>query len=122
MAVVLGAMGGYGTYLGFQIRSGDATEEKAKLHASLMAGMFVFFALGATGGVMSLIMQGKPLLESGHFVSACLGLSLLATQACLPLFFEEAPDARTAHAYLGSFTMLVFVIHAVQGAGLALSL
>jgi hypothetical protein len=29
----------------------------------LTLGMFFFFALGATGGMMSLIMQGKPIFE-----------------------------------------------------------
>lgn len=31
-----------------------------------MAGMFFFFAFGATGGMMSLVMQGKPIFESSH--------------------------------------------------------
>jgi hypothetical protein len=29
----------------------------------LALGMFIFFALGATGGMMSLIMQDKPIFE-----------------------------------------------------------
>jgi hypothetical protein len=29
----------------------------------LTLGMFFFFALGATGGMMSLIMQGRPIFE-----------------------------------------------------------
>uniref|UniRef100_A0A7N0VFU4 Uncharacterized protein n=1 Tax=Kalanchoe fedtschenkoi TaxID=63787 RepID=A0A7N0VFU4_KALFE len=66
MAVVLFAMGGYGTYLGFRIRFSDNVEEKAKakdLHPKLLAGMFFFFALGATGGVTSLLTSDKPILE-----------------------------------------------------------
>ncbi|XP_062117346.1 uncharacterized protein LOC133831160 isoform X2 [Humulus lupulus] len=66
MAVVLFAMGGYGTYLGFRIRFSDDLEEKAKakdLHPKLLAGMFFFFALGATGGVTSLLTSDKPILE-----------------------------------------------------------
>ncbi|KAG5553621.1 hypothetical protein RHGRI_011495 [Rhododendron griersonianum] len=42
-------------------------EEKAKakdLHPKLLAGMFFFFALGATGGVTSLLTSDKPILES----------------------------------------------------------
>lgn len=41
-------------------------EEKAKakdLHPKLLAGMFFFFALGATGGVTSLLTSDKPILE-----------------------------------------------------------
>ncbi|KAD4384442.1 hypothetical protein E3N88_24610 [Mikania micrantha] len=70
MAVVLFAMGGYGTYLGFRIRFSDDVEEKAMakdLHPKLLAGMFFFFALGATGGsgIMTLFL-----------VHAALGLQL----------------------------------------------
>lgn len=67
MAVVLLAMGMYGSgYLGWQIRTSDDDDMivKAKeLHPKLAIGMTVFFALGATGGMMSLIMQGKPIFS-----------------------------------------------------------
>uniref|UniRef100_A0A453J3G7 Uncharacterized protein n=1 Tax=Aegilops tauschii subsp. strangulata TaxID=200361 RepID=A0A453J3G7_AEGTS len=66
MAVVLFAMGGYGTYLGFRIKLSDDPEEKAKakdLHPKLLGGMFFFFALGATGGVTALLTSGKPIFE-----------------------------------------------------------
>uniref|UniRef100_A0A2P2JT34 Uncharacterized protein n=1 Tax=Rhizophora mucronata TaxID=61149 RepID=A0A2P2JT34_RHIMU len=66
MAVVLFAMGGYGTYLGFRIRYSDDAEEKAKakdLHPKLLGGMFFFFALGATGGITSLLTSDKPIFE-----------------------------------------------------------
>ena len=65
MLVVLLAMGLYGSgYLGWQLRLSDdtATVTKARaLHPRLALGMTVFFALGALGGMMSLIMQGKPI-------------------------------------------------------------
>lgn len=41
-------------------------EEKANakdLHPKLLAGMFFFFALGATGGVTSLLTSDKPIFE-----------------------------------------------------------
>ena len=41
-------------------------EEKAMakdLHPKLLAGMFFFFALGATGGVTALLTSDKPILE-----------------------------------------------------------
>ncbi|KAG5553627.1 hypothetical protein RHGRI_011501 [Rhododendron griersonianum] len=74
MAVVLFAMGSYGTYLGFQIRFSDDVEEKAKakdLHPKLLAGMFFFFALGATGGVTSLLTSDKPIFERLDLSVAC---------------------------------------------------
>lgn len=67
MAVVLVAMGLYGSvYLGWQLRLSDdnATVIKARdLHPKLAIGMTTFFALGAVGGIMSLIMQGKPIFS-----------------------------------------------------------
>lgn len=33
------------------------------LHPKLLAGMFFFFALGATGGVTALLTSDKPILE-----------------------------------------------------------
>lgn len=67
MAVVLLAMGGYGAgYLGWQIRTGtdgDVVAKAREAHPKLAAGMAMFFALGAVGGTMSLIMQGKSVFE-----------------------------------------------------------
>jgi hypothetical protein len=61
MAVVLLAMGVYGCgYLGWRIRlSDDAAEVAAAqdLHPKLAVGMTLFFALGALGGSMSMLMQ-----------------------------------------------------------------
>jgi hypothetical protein len=65
-AVVLFAMGGYGSYLGWQIRlspDGAAKAAAKDLHPKLLAGMFFFFAAGATGGITSLITSGKPIFE-----------------------------------------------------------
>lgn len=126
MSVVLSAMGGYGTYLGWNVRNGDDSnmplDEAGQLHGRLMGGAFVFFALGAVGGLLSLTMQGKPLFSSGHATSAIVGLLLLSFQACLPLAFEEQPELRTAHAYFGSAIVAVFLVHATLGIKLALSL
>ena len=83
MAVVLLAMGGYGTYLGWQIRVGEDADDVAKaqdLHPKLMAGMTFFFSLGALGGMISMVMQGKPAFESSHFLTGSAGLVLLYLQ------------------------------------------
>lgn len=127
MAVVLFAMGGYGAaYLGWQIRTstdGDVVAKAKDMHPKLAAGMFFFFALGAVGGCMSLIMQGKPIFESPHVITGMAGLALLSVQSLLPLAFASGTgEARTAHAYLGSATMLLFLVHAGLGLNLGLSI
>ncbi len=128
MATVLFAMGGYGTYLGWQIRAGnggDATfgtpDTAAELHPKLMAGMTLFFLAGGQGGLLFNLLQGKPLLESPHAVSALAGLLLLGANGALSSVMGESPNLRTTHALLGSALMLVFAVHAVFGIQLALS-
>ncbi|RWR91945.1 GATA zinc finger domain-containing protein 10 [Cinnamomum micranthum f. kanehirae] len=124
MAVVLFAMGGYGTYLGFRIRFSDDIEEKAKakdLHPKLLGGMFFFFALGATGGITSLLTSDKPIFESPHAVTGFIGLSLLTIQTILPSLFEGNPGLRNVHGILGSGIMALFLFHATLGLQLALS-
>ncbi|KAK1284697.1 hypothetical protein QJS10_CPB21g00313 [Acorus calamus] len=123
-AVVLFAMGGYGTYLGFRIRFSDDVEEKAMakdLHPKLLAGMFFFFALGATGGVTSLLTSDKPIFESPHAVTGLIGLSLLTIQTVLPALFEGNPGLRNIHGLLGSGIMALFLVHAALGLQLGLS-
>ncbi|XWS66833.1 hypothetical protein CRYUN_Cryun05aG0234900 [Craigia yunnanensis] len=124
MAVVLFAMGGYGTYLGFRIRNSDDVEEKAKakdLHPKLLGGMFFFFALGATGGITSLLTSDKPVFESPHAVTGFIGLTLLTIQTILPTLFEGNPGLRNVHGILGSGIMTLFLIHAALGLQLGLS-
>ncbi|XP_028775240.1 uncharacterized protein LOC114732110 [Neltuma alba] len=124
MAVVLFAMGGYGTYLGFRIRYSDDVEEKASakdLHPKLLGGMFFFFALGATGGITSLLTSDKPIFESPHAVTGVIGLALLTIQTILPALFEGNPGLRNVHGILGSGIMTLFLIHAALGLQLGLS-
>ncbi|KAK7277507.1 hypothetical protein RJT34_22521 [Clitoria ternatea] len=123
MAVVLFAMGGYGTYLGFRIRYSDNVEEKAMakdLHPKLLGGMFFFFALGATGGITSLLTSDKPIFESPHAVTGVTGLALLTIQTVLPALFEGNPGLRNVHGILGSGIMTLFLIHAAFGLQLGL--
>ncbi|XP_018832381.2 uncharacterized protein LOC108999970 [Juglans regia] len=124
MAVVLFAMGGYGTYLGFRIRFSDDVEEKAKakdLHPKLLGGMFFFFALGATGGITALLTSDKPIFESPHAVTGLIGLALLTIQSTLPVLFENNPGLRSVHGILGGGIMSLFLVHAALGLQLGLS-
>lgn len=128
MATVLLAMGGYGTFLGWQIRAGNGgdptfgtPDTAAELHPKLMAGMTIFFAAGGQGGLLFNLLQNKPLLESPHAVSALAGLMLLLANGVLGSVMGDSPNLRTTHAFLGTALMLVFAIHAVLGIQLALA-
>ncbi|KAF7804415.1 Di-heme cytochrome, transmembrane [Senna tora] len=124
MAVVLFAMGGYGSYLGFRIRFADNVAEKAyakDLHPKLLGGMFFFFALGATGGITSLLTSDKPIFESPHAVTAITGLALLTIQTISPALFEENPGLRNFHGILGSAIMVLFLVNAALGFQLGFS-
>ncbi|OMO99340.1 hypothetical protein CCACVL1_03843, partial [Corchorus capsularis] len=123
-ALVLFSMGGYGTYLGFCIRYADDVEEKAMakdLHRKRLAGMFFFFALGATSGITSLVTSDKPIFESPHAVTVFIGLALLSIQTILPTLFEGNPGLRNVHGILGSGIMTLFLIHFALGLQLGFS-
>lgn len=129
MGTVLFAMGGYGTYLGWQIRGGngvDATfgtpDTASQLHPKLMLGCLLFFLAGGQGGLLFNLLQNKPLLESPHAVSAFAGLMLLAANGVLASAMKENPQLRTAHAFLGTSLMAMLVVHAGLGLKLALEL
>ncbi|TKY46012.1 hypothetical protein E2542_SST28044 [Spatholobus suberectus] len=57
------------------------------LHPKLFGGFFFFFALGATGGIISLLTSNKPIFESPYVVMGVIGLALLTIQTILPALF-----------------------------------
>ncbi|KAH0925316.1 hypothetical protein HID58_017572 [Brassica napus] len=113
MAVVLFAMGGYGTYLGFRIRGEGKGERFAP---KLLAGMFFFFSLGATGGITSLLTSDKPIFERIH--RSC---SLDHSNSLTTNLFKDKPELRGVHGILGSGIMALFLVHAAFGLQLGLS-
>lgn len=59
---------------------------------------------------------------SPHVSTGLWGLALLSLQGMLSLFFDEEPSLRTAHAFLGTSIMALFVVHAFLGLQLGLSI
>lgn len=59
---------------------------------------------------------------SVHVWTAIAGLTCLLFQGMLTLFFEDAPDARQAHAVFGSAVLALFTVHLGLGVKLALAL
>lgn len=125
MGIVIFVMGTFVGITGWKGRLVEdqalATENKGN-HRQLAPWMFTFMALGYTGGVLSLVMQEQPILESPHFVTGTVVLGLLAVNGLISLsgFGGNQKPLRTVHAVLGSIALVIMVIHAVLGIQLGL--
>lgn len=126
MAIVVFVMGGFAAYAGWQGRlateNGVAVEQKQK-HARVAPLMYLFIVLGATGGILSLVMQGEPILESPHFWTGMGAIALLTTNALIAAtkFGKGSKSLRTTHAYIGSTALALLVIHTAFGIQLGTS-
>ena len=69
-------------------------------------------------------MQGQPILESPHFLTATVVIALLTVNAVIAAtgFIGNKETARTVHAYVGSTALLIMVVHAALGLKLGLSI
>ncbi|MBD2188301.1 DUF4079 domain-containing protein [Pseudanabaena mucicola] len=127
MAIVIFAMGSFVAISGWRSRTTTEPEIASKNkadHRKVAPLMTVFLATGYTGGLLSLVMQGKPLLESPHFITGSVVLTLLAINGTISLtgFGGNQPFLRNAHAYLGSAIVVLLVAHALLGLKLGLSI
>lgn len=127
MGIVVFVMGSYTAYAGWRGRIAEDKEvalTSRSEHRKLAPWMFLFLALGYTGGVLSLVMQKQPILESPHFVTGTIVLVFLAINGIIALtkFGENSPGLRTVHAYLGTVVMGLLIVHAALGLKLGLSL
>ena len=129
MAIVVLAMGSAVALAGWKGRTLANTDQEAAIknkaeHRKIAPLMYIFLVLGYTGGVLSLVMQGEPILESPHFVTGTVVIALLTVNAILAAsgFIGNKETARTVHAYVGSVALLILVAHAVLGLNLGLSI
>jgi hypothetical protein len=69
-------------------------------------------------------MQKEPLLESPHFWTGSLVLTLLVINGAISLtgFGSNKAALRTSHAYLGSAILVLLFVHAALGLKLGLSI
>ena len=128
MGIVVFVMGSTAAYMGWKIRTGEsdgpASATTRKLHKKLALWMTTFIGLGYTGGVLSLVMQDHPLLESPHFWTGTLAIGLLGLNGAISMskFGGGKPELRTTHAYIGSVAMVILLVHAALGVKLGLSI
>jgi hypothetical protein len=128
MGIVLLAMGSFVGVTGWKSRTlaekdPEASAKNRMDHGKVAPLMFVFLAMGYTGGVLSLVMQKEPILESPHFWTGSSILLLLAINAILAVTkFGGQGVLRSAHAYIGSTALVLFVVHAILGLKLGLSI
>lgn len=127
MGIVVVVMGSYAAYAGWNGRLAADQEVAAKSradHRKIAPLMFAFLAMGYTGGLLSLVMQKQPILESPHFWTGTIALGLLATNSILSKagFWGDQASLRMTHAYLGTAVMVLLVVHAAFGLNLGLSL
>jgi hypothetical protein len=126
MAIVIFSMGSFVAISGWRGRTATDTEIAVKNkadHRKVAPLMTTLLAIGYTGGLLSLVMQGKPLLESPHFITGSVILTLLAINGTIAFAgFGGQPMLRNAHAYLGSAIVVLLVAHALLGLKLGLSI
>ncbi|NEP42286.1 MAG: DUF4079 domain-containing protein [Okeania sp. SIO2H7] len=120
MAIVLFVMGSFVGYAGWRGRltadEGVAMENFSN-HRKLAPFMTLFIFLGATGGLLSLVMQKHEIIDSPHFWTGSILLGLLAVNGFISLtkFGGNKPALRTVHAYIGSVALAVMLVHAILG-------
>ena len=129
MGIVVFVLGSYVGIAGWRSRQLAATDpdvamQKKADHRKVAPLMYIFLASGYTGGLLSLVMQEQPILESPHFWTGSVAIILLTINALISGtgFIGNKATLRTVHAYVGSLALAVLVFHAFLGLKLGLSI
>lgn len=127
MGIVIFVMGGYVVFAGWRGRLASDKEVTLRSradHRKLAPFMFLFLALGYTGGILSLVIQQEPIMESSHFWTGTAALGLLLSNSLLSLsgFWGDKSTLRTLHAYLGTAAFGLLIVHTILGVKLGLSI
>jgi hypothetical protein len=129
MGIVVLAMGSFVGLTGWKSRILTETDKEGAIsnkteHRKIAPLMFLFLALGYTGGILSLVMQRQSILESPHFWTGSVILILLSLNAVIAAtgFIGNKETLRTVHAYVGSIALGLMLLHAVLGFKLGLSI
>lgn len=121
---VMGSFVGLTGWRGRTVADNVKSVESRADHRKIASWMFLFIAAGYIGGVLSLVMQHQPILESPHFWTGSIVLVLLTANGVISLlgFGRNKPVMRSIHAYLGSTALCLMFLHAVLGLKLGLAI
>lgn len=129
MAIVVFVMGSFVGLAGWRGRALAGIDREVAVknkadHRKLAPLMYFFIVAGYTGGVLSLVMQRQPILESPHFWTGSIVVALLTVNAVIAAtgFVGNKETLRTIHAYVGSIALSLLVLHAALGLKLGLSI
>jgi Protein of unknown function (DUF4079) len=127
MGIVVFVMGSFVALAGWRGRvlSDPEASQKNRLdHRKLAPWLFLFIAAGYSGGILSLLIQGQPIIESPHFWTGTAVIVLLASNGLISAtrFGGNQAVLRTTHAYLGTVAMGLLFVHAALGLTLGLAL
>ena len=128
MAIVVFVIGSVAGVSGWRARvfaTGEEESKQARLkHRQAAPLLLLFISLGYIGGILSLVMQGKPILESSHFWTGSSAIVLLGLNGIISLsgFGGDKANLRKGHAYIGSTALIVLFAHALLGLKLGLSI
>jgi hypothetical protein len=127
MGIVIFMMGSFVAITGWKSRiSADTAivNESRANHRKVAPLMSAFLTIGYTGGLLSLIIQQKPVLESPHFWTGSIVVLLLWINGSLGFLGikGEAKLTRSAHAYIGSTIMALLLVHVALGLNLGVSI
>lgn len=120
MAIVVFVMGSFVGLAGWRgrlVEDKNVAIKSRSEHRKLAPWLFFFLAAGYTGGVLSLVMQHQPILESPHFFTGSIVLLLLFINGAISLsgFAGNKAILRAVHAYLGSTALSILFLHALMG-------
>lgn len=127
MGIVVVVMGSAAAIAGWKARLATdsvVADQQRQTHRKIAPLMFLFIALGYTGGVLSLVMQQHSVFESPHFWTGTIALGVLAVNSLLSLggFWGDRKALRASHAYIGSIALLLLIVHGFLGLQLGVSL
>jgi Protein of unknown function (DUF4079) len=127
MGIVIFMMGSFVAITGWKSRlvtDSAIVDENRANHRKVAPLMSAFLTIGYTGGLLSLIIQQKPVLESPHFWTGSIVVLLLWINGSLGFLGikGEAKLTRSAHAYIGSTIMALLLVHVALGLNLGVSI